>query len=214
MDSVTVIYLGHSCFLLEYQKSKLLIDPRSKSHSQIEGDIIYATHRHMDHTAGIDTFLEINDPKAVLISNIQVTKKFSQFGDQIITIQDGESLKKGVWELKFIRGKHGLFVFRGVENIGIVVKTPSFTFAHLGDSVNFEGFVNLDIDMLAVPIGSMFAASPKGAIKELKKFKKPLPTIIPMHWLWRNPRGFCNNLTKEFPEVKCIVPKKGEKISY
>ncbi len=163
----------------------------------------------MDHTAGIDTFLEINAPKAVLISNRQVTKKYSQFGDRIITIKDGESLKKGVWEFEFIKGKHGFF--RGVENIGIVVKTPSFTFGHLGDSVNFEGFANLDIDMLAVPIGSIFAASPKGAIKELRKFKKPLPTIIPMHWLWRNPKGFCKKLTKEFPQAKCIVPKKGEK---
>ena len=214
MSSITVTYFGHSCFLLEHQNSKLLIDPRKKTHSQIEGDIIYATHHHMDHTAGIDTFLGTNAPTAVLISNKQVTKKYSQFENQTLTIKDGESLRKGVWEFNFIRGKHGLFLFRGVDNIGIVVKTPSFTFAHLGDSVNFEGFVNLDIDMLAVPIGSMFAASPKGAIKELKKFKKPLPTIIPMHWLWRNPRGFCKNLMKEFPEVKCLVPKNGEKISY
>ena len=214
MNSVTVTYFGQSCFLLEYQNSKLLIDPRKKTHSEVEGDIIYATHRHMDHTAGIETFLKINAPSGVLISNTQVTRKYSQFGNQVITIKNGESLTKGVWELKFIFGKHGLFFFRGVENIGVIVKTPSFTFGHLGDSVNFEGFANLDLDMLAVPIGSMFAASPKGAIKELKKFTKPLPTIIPMHWLWRNPDGFCKNLTKEFPEAKCIIPKKGAKISY
>jgi len=212
MNSVSLTYFGHSCFLLEYQNSKLLIDPRKKSHSQFEGDIVYATHNHMDHTAGIERFLKINAPSGVLISNTQVTKKYSPFGDRIITIYDGESLKKGVWELEFVFGKHGFF--RGVENVGIVVKTPSFTFGHLGDSINFGGFVNLDLDMLSVPIGSIFTASPKGAIKELKKFTKPLPTIIPMHWLWRNPRGFCKNLTKEFPEVKCIVPKKGEIISY
>lgn len=213
MNSVTVTYLGHSCFLLEYQKSKLLIDPRNKKiHGQIKGDIIYATHKHMDHTAGIDKFLRINAPSAVLIGNEQVTNKYSQFGDQTITIKDGESLKKGVWELSFVSGKHGFF--RGVENIGIVVKTPSFIFGHLGDSVNFEGFSNLDLDMLAVPICSIFTASPKGAIKELKKFKKPLPTIIPMHWLIRNPKGFCRNLKKEIPQAECIVPKTDGKIFY
>jgi len=212
MNPISITCFGHSCFLLEHQNSKVLIDPSKKSHSQVEGDIIYATHHHWDHTAGIDTFLETNAPNGVLISNSQVTKKYAKFGDQIITIKDGECLTRGRWELEFIRGKHGFF--RGVENIGIVVKTPSFTFGHLGDSINFEGFANLDLDMLAVPIGSIFTASPKGAIKELHKFKKPLPSIIPMHWLWRNPRGFCKNLIKEFPEAKCIVPKKGEKISY
>ena len=213
MNSTTITFYGQSCFLLEYNNSKLLIDPRKKSHSQVEGDIVYATHHHPDHTAGIGTFLEINSPSAVLIGNIQVIKKYSQFRDQTITIKNGESLKKGVWEFEFISGKHGFF--RGVENVGIVVKTPSFVFGHLGDSVNFECFANLDLDMLAVPIGSIFAASPKGAIKELKKFKKPLPIIVPMHWLLRSPRGFCKKLTREFPKTaRCIVPKDGEKISY
>ncbi|MHA2167347.1 MAG: MBL fold metallo-hydrolase [Candidatus Hodarchaeales archaeon] len=184
MSSTTITFYGQSCFLLEYNKSKLLIDPSKKSHSQVEGDIVYATHHHPDHTAGIGTFLEINSPSAVLIGNIQVIKKYSKFRDQTITIKN-------------------------VENVGIVVKTPSFVFGHLGDSVNFEGFANLDLDMLAVPIGSIFAASPKGAIKELKKFKKPLPIIVPMHWLWRSPKGFCKKLTKEFPETNCIVPKTG-----
>jgi L-ascorbate metabolism protein UlaG (beta-lactamase superfamily) len=213
MNSTSITYFGQSCFLLEYNNSKLLIDPRKKSHSQIEGDILYATHHHMDHTAGIDLFLEINTSSGVLISNIQVTKKYSQSGKQVITIKAGEKLKRGVWDLEFISGKHGFF--RGVDNIGIVVKTPSFTFGHLGDSINFDGFANLEgLDMLAVPIGSMFAASPKGALKELEKFTKPLPIIVPMHWLWRNPKGFCKKLTKEFPNAKCIVPKNGEKISY
>jgi L-ascorbate metabolism protein UlaG (beta-lactamase superfamily) len=210
MSSTIITYFGQSCFLLEYNNSKILIDPSKKSHSQLETEIVYATHHHPDHTAGVDKFLEINSSSAVLIGNKQVIKKFSRFKDQTITIQDGESLKKGVWEFDFISGKHGFF--RGVENIGIVVKTPSFIFGHLGDSVNFDGFTNLDLDMLAVPIGSIFAASPKGAIKELKKFKKSFPIIVPMHWLLRSPKGFCKKLTKEFPEAKCIIPKNGEKI--
>ena len=212
MDSPTITYHGHSCFQIEYDNSTILIDPRKKSHSQIKGDIIYATHHHPDHIAGIDQFLKMNSPSAVLIGNKQVTKKYPDFKDQTTTIKDGETLKKGNWEFEFISGKHGFF--RGVENVGIVVKTPSFTFGHLGDSVNFEGFKNLDLDMLAVPISSIFTTSPKGAIKELRKFKKPLPIIVPMHWLIRSPKRFCKKITQEFPETKCIVPIDGEKISY
>ena len=212
MPSTTITFLGHSCFLLEYDGSKLLIDPGKKHHSEIDGDIVYSTHYHYDHTSGIEKFLKKNTPNSVLIANEQVTQKYSKFEDQIMTINDGETIKRGIWEFSFISGRHGFF--RGVNNIGIVVRTPSLTFGHLGDSVNFSGFSQVDVDILAVPIGSMFAASPKGAIKELQEFKKPLPIIIPMHWLWRSPRGFCKKFKKAFPDARCIIPQDGEKISY
>jgi L-ascorbate metabolism protein UlaG (beta-lactamase superfamily) len=212
MSSVVITYLGHACFLLKYENSNMVIDPRSKSHSRIEGDIIYATHQHPDHVAGIDEFLKVNKPNGVLIGNEQVTKKYQKWGRQIITVKDGEELSHGVWKLKFIKGRHG--VFRGELNLGILVKTPSFSFGHLGDSVSFEGFANEQVDFLAIPICGIFAASPTRAIKELEKFNTPLPTIIPMHWIWRNPKGFCRKLKKRFPNSNCIVPKKNESIHY
>ena len=56
--------MGHSCFLLEYNESKLLIDPGKKHHSETDGDIVYSTHYHYDHTSGIERFLEKNSPDA------------------------------------------------------------------------------------------------------------------------------------------------------
>ncbi|MFX0149768.1 MAG: hypothetical protein ACFFAJ_03205 [Candidatus Hodarchaeota archaeon] len=99
-------------------------------------------------------------------------------------------------------------------NIGIIVHSPSFSFGHLGDSVSFEGFVAKKIDMLAVPIAGMMTASPKRAIKELETFNQPLPLIVPMHWFWRSPKGFCRKITAKFPTAKCIIPKTGEIIAY
>ena len=107
---------------------------------------------------------------------------------------------------------HGLFCSE--KNIGIIIHTPELSFGHLGDAVSFEGFKDKKVDILAVPIVGIFTASPKGAIKELEKFKQPLPIIVPMHWLFRRPKSFCKKLKKRFPEVECIVPRDNTIISY
>ena len=80
----------------------------------------------------------------------------------------------------------------------------------MGDSVDFKGFSQEEIDYLAIPICGLFAASPKKALKELESFERPLPIIITMHWFWRNPRGFCKRLKVNFPDSQCIVPKDGK----
>ena len=51
--------------------------------------------------------------------------------------------------------------------------------------MHFQGFSQEKMDILAIPISGLFAASPKRALNELKSFSQPLPIIIPMHWLLR-----------------------------
>jgi hypothetical protein len=138
-----------------------------------------------------------------------VAKNFlSKWEDRIIQVEPGEEIQHSVWTLRFIKGHHGLF--SGVQNTGVIVQTSNLTFGHVGDSVDFRGFYQEKIDYLAIPICGLFAASPKIALKELGNFKQLLPTIITMHWLWRNPRGFCRRLSAIYPNSRCIVPKNGE----
>ncbi|MHA2226437.1 MAG: MBL fold metallo-hydrolase [Candidatus Hodarchaeales archaeon] len=212
MNPMEIIYFGQSCFLLEFQTTKILIDPGKKALGRIKADVVYATHRHFDHTRGIEEFLEFNDEPSILICNEQVAQAYVKWKNRVKIIKNGEVLDKESYNLEFIAGRHGLF--SGEMNIGIIVHSPSFSFGHLGDSVSFEGFATKKIDMLAVPIAGMFTASPKRAIKELEAFNQPLPIIVPMHWFWRNPKGFCRKFLSEFPTAKCIIPKTGEIISY
>jgi L-ascorbate metabolism protein UlaG (beta-lactamase superfamily) len=212
MSSPIITYFGQSCFLLEYNSSKILIDPGNKANGRMKGDIVYATHRHVDHTAEINEFLDFNEETTILIGNKQVTKNYIKWGGRVITIEDGETMTFENFELEFIRARHGLF--RGETNLGIIISFPSFKFGHLGDGVSFSGFARKKVDMLAVPIAGIVTASPKRAIKELAKFENPLPIIVPMHWLFRSTKGFCKKLTKTFPQTKCIIPNKGEILSY
>ncbi len=206
MSNLKVRYIGQSGFQLIKGDSTILIDPADKKAGDIEGDLVYCTHRHYDHTGGIPSFMERN-PEAILLTNEQVSKKFSQFADRTVLAQDGESYHHGLWEFQFIESKHGLI---NDLNLGIIVRNGDDSFGHCGDTVSFEGFSSSQLDILAVPISGIVTASPSGAISELRKFEQPLPTIVVMHWVIRNPISFCKRLSKEFPDARCIVPEKGE----
>ena len=38
-------------------------------------------------------------------------------------------------------------------------------------------------------------------------------TIVVMHWVFRNPEGFCKKLSMEILGARCIVPKKKETVT-
>ena len=206
MPDLKVRYIGQSGFQLTKGNSTILIDPADKKAGDIEGDLVYCTHRHYDHTGGIQSFMERN-PEAVLLTNEQVSKQFRQFTDRTVLAQDGESYHHGSCEFQYIESKHGLI---NDLNLGVIVRNGDDSFGHCGDTVSFEGFSSSQLETLAVPISGIFTASPSGAISELRKFEQPLPTIVVMHWVIRNPNSFCERLSKEFPDARCIVPEKGE----
>ncbi|UCG02941.1 MAG: MBL fold metallo-hydrolase [Candidatus Heimdallarchaeota archaeon] len=204
-----ITFLGQAGFMLQDNSSTLLIDPGKKKHGDVPGDIVFVTHNHFDHTRGVEPFLKRN-PEAILICNKQVAGYNKKWEERIILVNPGDKIQRRTWNLKFIEGRHGLF--SGVQNTGVIVHTSNQSFGHVGDSVDFLGFSQEEIDYLAIPISGLFAASPKKALNELETFKQPLPTIITMHWVWRNPRGFCKRLQSKFPDSRCIVPKDGESV--
>ncbi|MFX1513459.1 MAG: MBL fold metallo-hydrolase [Promethearchaeota archaeon] len=207
MTPLKIKFLGQSGFLLQQESTNLLIDPRNKKAGNVSGDIVYVTHNHTDHTGGVKSFLKRN-PEAKFICNEQVASSFTKWPDRTIIATPGETIVQGEWKLKFIKGRHGLF--SSVQNIGIIVQNEDISFGHAGDSVDFQGFGKKHVDVFAVPIGGIFTASPKRVLIELQDFDLPIPTIIPMHWLFRRPRKFCEKLRKSFPESKCVIPEANE----
>lgn len=169
------------------------------------------THNHSDHTAGVKRFLRRNSD-SVLICNTQVADEFKTFDDSIILAVPGEEIEHDGWRFKFIKGTHGLF--RNIENTGVIIEASSLRFGHAGDSVEFKDFSQEKFDIFAIPIGGFFTASPKRVLKELSSFKLPLPIVVPMHWLIRNPSKFCTKFTNNFPKSQCIVPKVDEYLDY
>lgn len=206
-ENPIITFLGQSGFFIETSLGKILVDPQNKKSGDRDGDIVYCTHRHMDHVGGVDTFLTRN-PNAILIGNEQVIEKFSKWGERTKVVNHGDSLEfRGcVFEITNLR--HG--VFAKELNSAVVLRIGGFSFAHCGDAVSFEGFPTSSVDLLAIPIGGVFAASPKKALDMIMNLQEPLPTIVPMHWLVRSPKSFCKKLKDMKPNANCIVPSDGE----
>lgn len=204
-----VRFLGWSGFLVTKDGSGILIDPYDKQSGEVDGDVVYCTHNHPDHVGGIATFMDRN-PEAVLVANQQVTDRYSQYSDRTVVAEDGASHRHGEWDFKFIEAKHG---FLNPLNLGVVIRNGGVSFGHCGDAADFSGFASTQLDILAVPIVGMFTASPARALSELKRFEQPLPVIVVMHWVFRDPHGFSERLSAMFPGARCIVPVKGEPLS-
>lgn len=208
MSDFQIRFLGQSGFHLSKGGSSILIDPLNKKAGDINGELVYCTHEHADHTGGITSFMNRNS-NALLLTNKEVARKFKQFSDRSVIAYNGGLYRHGEWEFQFIEAKHGLF---NNINLGVIVRNGEDSFGHPGDTVTLEGFSSPRIDTLAIPITGIVTVSPTAAILELKKFIQPLPTIVVMHWVLRNPDNFCQNLSREIPGTRCIVPTNGELI--
>ena len=158
MSDLKVRYIGQSGFQLTKGNSTILIDPADKKAGNIEGDLVYCTHRHYNHTGGIPIFMERN-PEAILLTNEQVSKQFRQFEDRIVIAQDGESYHHSSWEFLFIESKHGLI---NELNLGVIVRNGDDSFGHCGDTITFKGFSSSQLDSIAIPIAGIVTASPSG----------------------------------------------------
>jgi len=206
-NSPIITYLGQSGFLLEYENSKLIIDPANKKAGDRDGDIMYCTHKHVDHIGGVNEFLERNS-SAILVCNEQTARKFSKWDDRVKVVNDGEVFTHEPWSFHFTQLRHG--IFKGILNLAVVVIAGNFSFAHCGDAVEFHDFPKQSVNVLAVPISGGFTASPGKALKMVEGLEEPRPTIIPMHWLMRNPSGFCEKLRELILEIYCVVPIDGK----
>jgi L-ascorbate metabolism protein UlaG (beta-lactamase superfamily) len=203
---ITIRFLGYSGFQITRENSTIVVDPPTPQSGNIDGELVYCTHPHPDHTMGIKPFME-NNPEAKLVANKQVTKNFKQCQDRTITINAGETYQHKQWEFQFIETKHG---FLNPINMGVIIRNGVWSFGHPGDAESFEGFYSSKLKLFAVPIVGMFTASPNRAISELTKFTSPPTNVIVMHWFFRNPLRFCKKLSIELPETYCIIPKKGK----
>jgi L-ascorbate metabolism protein UlaG (beta-lactamase superfamily) len=199
-------YLGQSGFHIQFGTKGFLIDPADKKSGEVDGDVVYCTHKHFDHTRGVGPFLERN-PEAVLVSNRQVIGALDKWRERATEAKLGKQLSFDDFTLEFVEGQHGFF--RGIIVYGVIVRSGDFSFGHCGDSVTLDGFHDKELDLLALPISGVVATSPKSAVEQLATFSFPLPTIIPMHWLFRRPKSFCKMLSKKFPSSRCIVPEEG-----
>lgn len=140
--------LGQSGYVLKTENSEIIIDPYlSDSVNSVAGrprllpipikpsdiscDAVICTHDHLDHLDP-DTVTEIASKQLFITTNGGKEKLKSLGKENVIAINEGESVKHGDFEITAVFADHT------VEAFGIIVKAEGKTFYFSGDTLYNE----------------------------------------------------------------------------
>ncbi len=202
-----ITYLGHSTFLLETAKAKILFDPFISPNSlaqeirtssldkdwasmldveQIECDYVLLSHGHEDHVADAEAILKRTG--ATVVSNFEIASWFGAKGiEKYHPMNIG-----GSWDFDFGRVKYVTAVHTssmpdgsyGGNPGGFVLQVDGKTIYYAGDTALTYDMKLLgeefNIDVALLPIGDNFTMGPKDAVRAAEFIS--CNNIIGMHY--------------------------------
>ena len=109
---MSITYWGHSCFLIQWNNTKILIDPFIKdnplaSHidlSTITCDYVLLTHGHSDHVADAAYFA--HKDKAPIVSNYEITSWYIEKGHTGVYLNHGGKYTLNGITIKYVTAIH------------------------------------------------------------------------------------------------------------
>ncbi len=187
-------YLGHSCFLVETAKARLIIDPylndnpaaRIKA-ADVQCDYILVSHGHEDHSG--DALEIAKRCGATLIANYEIAEYFGAKGAKTHGMNPGGGHDFPFGRVKLTLAHHTSSHNAGLNPIymgvpcGLILQADGRTLYHAGDTALFMdmqliGRAGLDAALL--PIGDNFTMGPDDALTALE-FLKP-KVAVPIHY--------------------------------
>jgi L-ascorbate metabolism protein UlaG (beta-lactamase superfamily) len=185
-----ISHLGHSCLLVEYDDTRILLDPGTLSDDfdfVEDVDAIVVTHQHPDHldVDRLPTLLKANPDARRLVEPSSVGV-LAAAGVTAEPFAAGESTALGSVTMAGVGGLHAV-IHREIPRIGntgiVLTAEGSPTVFHPGDMIDTapDG-----IDLLAVPL-----AAPWCAFKETAEFvRSVVPAVaVPIHDAIVSPAG-------------------------
>jgi len=190
---MNVKYLGHSCFILEIEGTKVLIDPFLNSNplaktkaSEVECDLILVSHGHSDHIADAVEIAAKNNCQ--VIANYEVAEWLASQGvEKTVGINFGGNVSFEFGTIKMVNAVHSSQLpdgSYGGNPGGYIIKTKNLNVYFAGDTALmadmklFGEYENIGLSIL--PIGDYFTMGVDDAViaSELLKCKR----VIGMHY--------------------------------
>jgi L-ascorbate metabolism protein UlaG (beta-lactamase superfamily) len=202
LEEVMLQHLGHSCFLLEANGLRILMDPYSPDVGyetlNLETQIMTVSHEHMDHN------YTAASPRAKILRGLTIDGlgwddvSFTQGEIHITsmpTYHDGAAGKQ--------RGRNAAFIFN-LGNLRIV---------HLGDLGHLlnEGEIEklTPVDILLIPVGGHYTINAREAKQVIAQLSPAV--AIPMHYQTKVTRNWPLADLKPFLEGEEKIKEKGAK---
>lgn len=186
-------YQGHSCFILDDGRKRVVIDPFFKDNpfatmkpEEVKVDAILITHCHYDHLGDAVQISQQNN--AMIVGTFELTTYCQGKGaTNVHPMHIGGARRFDFGEVKLTSALHGSGSGEdGAVGVacGFLIKIGGKLIYHAGDTglfgdMHLIGDLN-EIDIAMVPIGDNFTMGVRDAVKAVQ-FLRP-KIVIPMHY--------------------------------
>lgn len=180
--SVKITWLGHSCFALEAEGHRLLIDPYLNDSpvapikaDQAEADFILLTHGHFDHVTDAPAIAKRTG--ATVLAGFEVTEWLKREGvaeDKVVAMNPGGAVRQPFGRVKFTIAHHSSSTpdgaYGGVPG-GFIIEIAGKRLYFAGDTALFLDMKLIGLgglDLAVLPIGDQFTMGPEDSIEAVK----------------------------------------------
>lgn len=224
--TIKISWFSHACFLIETEKSRLLIDPflsdnplAAGTADEIQTDYILVSHGHGDHLG--DTIKIAERTHATVISNYEIQSWLANQGVENTHPQHiGGGFDYSWGRVKLTIAQHGSALpdgSYGGNPCGFLLYIADKKIYHACDTGLFYDMKLIGeegIDLAILPIGDNFTMGPDDALRAVKLIEPR--QVIPIHYdtfdvIKQDPHAWAERVKKE-TAAKVTVMKPGETI--
>ena len=189
-----ITYFGHSCFLLETSRARLLFDPFLDQNpaspvkaQDIACDYLLVSHGHSDHCA--DALALARRTGATIVANYELCEYFAKRGAKTHDLNPGGGFDFPFGRVKLTLAFHTSSIelepeppYGGVA-CGLLVSADGRQIYHAGDTALFSDMQLIargGLDLALLPIGDAYTMGPDDALLALDFLRPKL--AVPMHY--------------------------------